>query len=176
MIIKVKYPLRGSLIRQVLALKRSIEPFDAGTYSPESPAGEKYAAGLRKTEVRWVAEQDHQELYDEIHRIVTEHQAKLGVTARLRFAGDMQLATYREGHHFTWHRDVGDADPVVRLISLSVLLTADFAGGQFEFMSPVAPKLRKAGDIVMFNSDETHRVAAVTRGVRNSLVAWLTKA
>ena len=176
MIIKIKYPLRGSLIKQVLGLKRTIEPFDAGTYDPGAPAGEKYAAGLRKTEVRWIAERDHPALHDEIKRIVVEHQAKLGVTARIRYASDMQLATYREGHHFTWHMDVGDADPVVRLISLSVLLTSDFDGGQFEFMNPVAPTLRKPGDIVMFNSEENHRVAPVTRGVRNSLVAWFTKA
>lgn len=176
MIIKIKYPLRRSLIKQVLSLKRSIEPFDAGTNDPAIAGGARYSAGVRKTEVRWIAEQDHSELYQELKRIVVEHQAKLAVNTRLRYATDMQLATYREGHHFAWHRDVADGDPLPRLVSMSVLLTTDFAGGEFEFLNPGAPTLRKAGDIIMFNSDESHRVAPVTRGVRNSLVAWFSKA
>ena len=176
MIIKAKYRLSGSHIRQILSLKAVIESFDAGTNDPSAPGGERHAEGVRKTAVRWIRQQGNEEIYNELYRIVREHQAKLGVTVRLCFASDMQLATYREGDHYTWHRDVAKLDRLQRLISLSVLLTSDFAGGQLEFTSPGAPKLRKLGDIVMFNSDETHRVAAVTRGVRNSLVAWFMKA
>ena len=176
MIIKVRYRLGGSLIRQALALKRTSDPLDAGTYDPDAPDGERRLATLRKTEVRWVLQEDHPALHDEIGRIVLEHQFRLGVKVPLRFAGGMQLATYREGHHYDWHPDVCDTDPVKRLVSASILLTDDFAGGEFEFKTMDAPKLRKAGDIVLFNSWEVHRVAPVTQGVRNSLVAWFMQA
>jgi PKHD-type hydroxylase len=176
MIIKAKYRLGGSFIKQVLGLKADIEPFDAATVDFYSPGGAKHAEDLRKTEVRWVPSKQHPGLYEELARIVYEHQAKLGVTVRLCFSSDMQLATYREGHHYTWHADVGRGSSVQRLISLSVLLNGGFDGGDLEFQAPGAPRLRKAGDIVMFNSAEIHRVAPVTRGVRHSLVAWFMKA
>ena len=176
MITKAKYRLSGSHVRQILGLKALIESFDAGTNDATATEGERHADGVRKTAVRWIPRLNHDELYEELYRIVREHQMKLGVTARLCFSSDMQLATYRVGDHYTWHRDVGSSDRLQRLISLSVLLTSDFAGGQLEFRTPGAPKLAKPGDIVMFNSDETHRVAPVTRGVRNSLVAWVMKA
>lgn len=175
MIIKVKYRLSPRLVREVLGLKRSLDPFDAGMYNPEATELENYAAGLRKTEVRWVEEKHHRELYAEIGRIVVEHQRVLGVDGPLRFASSMQLATYREGHHFTWHRDVGPADPVQRLISISVLLSDDFTGGQMEFKKPESPMLRKPGDMIMFTSDEMHRVVPVISGTRNSLVAWCAR-
>lgn len=176
MIIKVRYRLSGSLMRQVLAFKQSSEPLEAGTYDPDSEDGERRMASLRKTEVRWILEEGHPALYAEIGRIVLEHQPRLGVKVPLRFAGGMQLATYRLGHHYDWHPDVCDTDPVRRLVSASILLSDNFSGGDLEFRAMDAPKLRKAGDIVLFNSAEVHRVAPVTQGVRNSLVAWFTQA
>ena len=111
-------------------------------------------------------------VHDELIRIVREHQAVLGIRASLYMERGVQLATYHPGDHYTWHEDGHPNDATRRELSISVLLSAGFRGGELEFRRKGAPQLRRPGDIVLFNSWETHRVAPVTSGVRDSLVVW----
>ena len=65
-------------------------------------------------------------------------------------------------------------EPPVRKISMTVLLSHEdqFEGGDLELMAPGKKTSLKQGHAVMFASFLNHRVAPVTRGVRQSLVMW----
>lgn len=84
----------------------------------------------------------------------------------------LQLARYDIGDGYDWHYDTG---PGVdnRKLSASVQLTdpADYDGGDLELFA-AAPTVRTQGALIVFPSYVPHRVAPVTRGSRQSIVAW----
>jgi PKHD-type hydroxylase len=65
-------------------------------------------------------------------------------------------------------------EPPVRKISMTLLLSPEnqFEGGDLELMTPGKKAKLKQGHAVIFASFINHRVAPVTRGVRQSLVMW----
>ena len=65
-------------------------------------------------------------------------------------------------------------EPPVRKISMTVLLSPEnqFEGGGLELMAPGKRVELKQGHAIIFASFLNHRVAPVTRGVRQSLVMW----
>ena len=65
-------------------------------------------------------------------------------------------------------------EPPVRKISMTLLLSPEdqFVGGDLELMSPGRKAKLKQGHAICFASFLNHRVAPVTRGVRQSLVMW----
>jgi len=66
--------------------------------------------------------------------------------------------------------------PLVRKLSLSVMLNDDYEGGDlvlhYDGRSGV-PMEKKRGRIIFFASDIVHEVTPVTSGERNSLVIWV---
>ena len=174
MIIKARYRLDKALVAQILKLKDVVPPERAVTYANNADRGVVDDGGLRRTEIRWLMYEHFSPLHQAMIRAVSDHQAEFGIKDPLRIERGVQLATYHPGDHYGWHIDGRVGDRTRRILSISVLLTDDFKGGRLDFRSPGAPHLKKAGDIVIFNSDEWHRVAPVTAGVRESLVVWFT--
>jgi len=98
----------------------------------------------------------------------------------LGFHQGLQFTNYSEpSGHYDWHIDRGPGHGV-RKLSFSVQLSDPdeydggelqlwFGGGEEEIV--VAPK--KRGTVVFFPSYAMHRVTPVTRGTRQSLVAWI---
>jgi PKHD-type hydroxylase len=116
----------------------------------------------------------------------------------------MQYTVYGEGEYYGWHNDQGLASyykPVsqgnrghgaelfqdfvnhnceqVRKLSFSLLLSDPdtYDGGNLQLLSEdgksyIAPRQR--GTIILFDSRTSHRVQKVTKGVRKSLVGWVT--
>lgn len=90
-----------------------------------------------------------------------------------------------EGGKYEFHADIdyadrrGAADPQTRKLSLSVILSepgVDYEGGDFQIMignQPVTLAQAK-GAVLIFPSWVLHRVTPVTKGVRKSLVVWVT--
>jgi predicted 2-oxoglutarate/Fe(II)-dependent dioxygenase YbiX len=171
-IVKSKFPLSKAWIKRALELKSVIPPQDAITQNHNNLSQLERDYARRQTEVRWFNFDHDPELHDELMRIAATNQLRLGVSHRIQLEPGMQLSTYYEGHHFDWHFDGHPKDQTRRVLSMSVLLTADFAGGELEFKTEGAPRLKKPGDVILFNSSETHRVAPVTRGVRDTIVCW----
>ena len=94
---------------------------------------------------------------------------------------EMQFTEYRavDGGHYDWHHDVNwnSQAPQDRKLSVTVQLSdsGDYTGGDFEFDEvTTSADLRAAGTILVFPSYLRHRVAPVTSGVRESLVAWFS--
>lgn len=76
--------------------------------------------------------------------------------------------------HYTWHSDIGEGLNH-RKISLSILLTEGFEGGEFELgRVGVIKEIKNKGDAIMFPSHVEHRVLPVTKGIRKSLVVWIS--
>ncbi len=174
MILKPKYRLSKSLVAQVLALKTVVPAERAVTYTNNASRALNDDAAFRRTEIRWLMYEQFTSIHQEMIRAVSEHQARFGIRDPLRIERGVQLATYHVGDHYGWHIDGRPGDGTRRALSISVLLNDSFKGGRLDFKTPGAPQIKKAGDIVIFNSDEWHRVAPVTMGVRDSLVVWFT--
>ncbi len=172
MIIKVKYRLSTRTVGRILRLKPVIAPEPAQTLVTHAGDELEANATIRRTEVRWIMSDEHPFVHDELVEIVRQHQDRMGITVPLYVERGVQLASYHMGDHYDWHEDGHPGDRTRRQLSISVLLTAGFKGGEMEFRRRGAPQLRRPGDIVLFHAWETHRVAPVSQGVRDSLVVW----
>jgi PKHD-type hydroxylase len=96
------------------------------------------------------------------------------------FMDPIQYTTYAAEHagHCGWHHDQHDSPGhLPRKLSLVVLLSDEHAyeGGDFQFFdqSPQPIGVRTKGALIMFPSFVQHRVTPVTKGYRQSLVAFL---
>lgn len=94
------------------------------------------------------------------------------------FGEPLQLTTYDSEYQgmFRWHQDFGAN--VSRKLSMVMQLSdpADYEGGDLELFSPDNPiKIKKQrGLIAVFPSWAFHQVTPVTKGNRQSLVAWIS--
>ena len=96
-----------------------------------------------------------------------------------------QYTTYKEEENgrYDWHMDMNlgsqyDSDAEPRKLSLTLLLNDEFEGGEFQINlgkqeTPVTLPAEK-GRVLCFPSFILHRVAPITKGVRKSLVIWVT--
>jgi PKHD-type hydroxylase len=95
----------------------------------------------------------------------------------------VQFARYRNGGHYDWHQDTSGISPFgdSRKLSLTFSLSdpKTYEGGHLEFYmggkpmeEQVVKDIREQGSIVVFDSRDYHRVTAVTKGTRYSIVCW----
>jgi predicted 2-oxoglutarate/Fe(II)-dependent dioxygenase YbiX len=92
----------------------------------------------------------------------------------------IQVATYKEGHHYEWHTD--SSAPVGgvsrgRIMSVTVQLSPPeaYTGGEVE-MGTHGNISTAIGTMALFPSYLPHKVHRVTSGVRHSIVAWFAGA
>lgn len=98
-----------------------------------------------------------------------------------------QYAEYAaaEGGKYDFHADLdyksrqGAEDPQTRKLSLSLILNqqgVDFEGGDFQILLGTEPVTcaQEKGSVLLFPSWVLHRVTPVTKGVRKSVVVWVT--
>lgn len=125
-------------------------------------------------------------IFDKLNQILTlnnEHVWNFDLNGYESF----QYAEYdaKDGGKYDFHADLDysnrekSTDLQTRKLSLSLILNRpgiDFEGGDFEVMigdRPVACPQAK-GMVLVFPSWVMHRVTPVTRGVRKSIVVWVT--
>lgn len=94
-----------------------------------------------------------------------------------------QYTTYNgnENEYYDWHMDMCLGENKVdngqtRKLSMSLLLNDDYEGGDFCIKegNDGYPVETKKGRAIFFPSFVLHRVAPVTKGIRKSLVIWVT--
>ena len=94
------------------------------------------------------------------------------------FYEPLQLAQYTVGDFFDWHLDFGAGTSSNRKLSLSIQLSdpQDYEGGDLEFQinNNVVKAPRTQGTVVVFPSFIMHRVTEITKGVRRSIVGWVS--
>lgn len=138
------------------------------------------ASRFRRSNVAWVPRSpEYQGLYDHIWNLAQAFNSRYYGFELTGFDSQMQVARYdatREGG-YDWHIDFGPGAQS-RKLSLSVQLSKPdaYEGGDLEFDVGLGPKSagRACGLAIAFPSFIRHRVTPVTRGVRYSLVAWLS--
>jgi PKHD-type hydroxylase len=91
------------------------------------------------------------------------------------FCEGIQISRYNVGDHYDWHMDIGGGVLSQRKLSIVVQLTepTEYEGGELEFFrNGDAPK--QIGTMILFPSYMHHRVRAITKGQRHSLVCWVS--
>jgi len=98
------------------------------------------------------------------------------------FGEKFQYTVYKykkeEEAHYTWHMDAGPSKVVPRKLSMVLQLSdpSEYEGGDLEIMTGVQPiAVRKQKGIIhAFPSYVLHRVTPVTKGIRRTLVVWVS--
>ena len=131
----------------------------------------------RVTTISWIPFKEMKEMYNQVNQFIKKANRNHFGFGDVRVTEQAQFTEYPEGGFYNWHmdNDVNMAhEPPVRKISMTVLLSPEdqFEGGELELMAPGKRTKMKQGHAIIFASFLNHRVAPVTRGVRQSLVMW----
>ena len=148
---------------------RQLPPIEATTFN----AAEDY----RKSNVRWVDDQEIQEMLWWYAREANRFAFGLDV----QNTGMVQFTEYgtEYGGKYDWHHDVDWQSDAAFDRKISVVLQLSdgnyYEGCDFQFdevQNPDHDALRAKGTIICFPSYLRHRVTEITKGTRYSLVAW----
>ena len=157
---------------------------DAGRRQPPQKAQvgmNKPGGGLdtskRTTTISWIPFKEMSHMYEDLNNFIQRANLNHFGFGDIRITEQAQFTEYPEGGFYDWHMDcdVGMAhEPPVRKISMTILLNheSQFEGGELELMAPGKKAKLSQGNAITFASFLNHRVAPVTRGVRQSLVVW----
>ena len=131
----------------------------------------------RTTTISWLPFDEMKEMYNDINNFIQKANLNHFGFGDVQITEQAQFTEYPEGGFYDWHMDCDVAmahEPPVRKISMTLLLSPEnqFEGGDLELMAPGKKAKLKQGHAVIFASFINHRVAPVTRGVRQSLVMW----
>ena len=131
----------------------------------------------RTTTISWIPFNEMKEMYNDLNTFIQKTNLNHFGFDDVRITEQAQFTEYPEGGFYDWHMDsdvVMLHEPPVRKISMTLLLSPEdqFEGGDLELMTPGKKAKLKQGHAICFASFLNHRVAPVTRGVRQSLVMW----
>ncbi|KYG79222.1 2OG-Fe(II) oxygenase [Roseivirga seohaensis] len=139
---------------------------------------EAYDDALRKTKLAFIEPQkENQWLYEKLGSLAIKcNQERYGFDI-LGFHYNLQLAKYGEGDFFNWHLDFGVGPISNRKLSISVQLSdpSEYEGGELQFMinDDIINAPKEKGTVIIFPSFIMHRVTPITKGTRQSIVAWI---
>ena len=137
----------------------------------------------RDSEVVWLYEPW---ILDLIMPYVERANKEAGWNFQWERVPQLQFTKYSEGQYYKWHRDTfmePDEHGEIRKLSVTVNLNDTYEGGDMFFDPEVLynkphpvreKKLRFKGTICVFPADIWHKVEPITKGIRYSLVVWLT--
>ena len=131
----------------------------------------------RVTTISWIPFKEMEPMYNQINSFIQQTNLNHFGFDDIQITEQAQFTEYPKGGFYDWHMDsdVNMAhEPPVRKISMTCLLSheSQFEGGDLEITAPGKFAKLKQGHAVMFASFLNHRVAPVTKGVRQSLVMW----
>jgi len=173
MIYKPKSRVTNDVLKLLVSLKDEIEPEEATINMGKGQlVDDQGIPEHRRTEIRWVLPETFPEIFQFAQSVADEFGHHLLALEKVVVEPAIQFTTYYPGHFYGWHIDDNPQVPGARVLSSTILLTDKFTGGRLEFKRPGAPKLKRAGDFVLFDADEEHRVQPVRTGIRDSLVVW----
>ena len=161
--------------RQIIECGRRQKPLQAkvGVNKPEGGVNTK----KRVTTISWIPFDEMAPMYNQVNSFIQKTNKNHFGFEDVQITENAQFTEYPEGGFYDWHMDcdVNMAhEPPVRKISMTCLLSPkdQFDGGDLEIMSPGKRIKLEQGHAICFASFLNHRVAPVTRGVRQSLVMW----
>ena len=131
----------------------------------------------RITTISWIPFKEMEPMYNQINNFIQKANLNHFGFDDIQITEQAQFTEYPEGGFYDWHMDSDvnmKHEPPVRKISMTLLLSPEnqFEGGDLELMASGKKAKLKQGHAIIFASFLNHRVAPVTRGVRQSLVMW----
>jgi PKHD-type hydroxylase len=131
----------------------------------------------RTTTISWIPFKEMEPMYNDINIFIQKANKNHFGFGDIQITEQAQFTEYPEGGFYNWHMDTDvnmQYEPPVRKISMTLLLSPEnqFEGGDLELMAPGKRANMKQGHAIIFASFINHRVAPVTKGVRQSLVMW----
>jgi PKHD-type hydroxylase len=131
----------------------------------------------RTTTISWIPFNEMKPMYNDINKFIQKANKNHFGFEDVEITEQAQFTEYPEGGFYDWHMDTDvnmQHEPPVRKISMTLLLSPEnqFEGGDLELMAPGKKANLTQGNAIIFASFLNHRVAPVTRGVRQSLVMW----
>ena len=91
----------------------------------------------------------------------------------------VQFTEYQKGGHYTWHQDSSPREFSDRYCSLVIQLNDEYEGGELQLKEfdiegkeIILTFEKGVGNLFVFLSSTTHRVAPIIDGNRYSLVSW----
>ena len=137
------------------------------------------AKSIRRTNVLWLCPQNFAWAYERVALVVAKvnfHNYRYALT---NMSGQIQLGNYtaKKKSKYDWHTDTGSNS--MRKLSFILQLTdpEEYDGGEVQLKTgPVdtGPLPSARGDMLIFPSYTLHRVTPISRGERQSLVAWVS--
>ena len=143
---------------------------------------------IRKTLVSFITDKDNK--INELVWHFLREANKIQFNYDLEHFEAVQFAEYREGDFFDWHQDTSGIKQSneIRKLSLTLVLSNPdtFEGGELQFYNGGRPiqdmgeitadqiksDIKAQGTVIVFDSQDWHRVTPVTKGVRHSVVCW----
>ena len=141
------------------------------------PGGGGLDTKKRVTTISWIPFKEMPEMYNDLNNFIQKANLNHFGFGDIQITEQAQFTEYPEGGFYDWHTDTDVSmshEPPVRKISMTCLLSPEnqFEGGDLELTAPGKRAKLKQGHAVVFASFLNHRVAPVTRGIRQSLVMW----
>jgi PKHD-type hydroxylase len=151
------------------------DPVQALTGSHENPGRN---SEIRKSDISWLPYSPEVKwLYEKLSKAIFDcNNTRYGFQLS-GFGEALQIGRYSEGDHYAFHQDIGPKEMSIRKLSIVLQLSnpEDYEGGELEFQGFESIKVpNDQGDLILFPSFNPHRVKAVTKGTRYSLVAWIS--
>ena len=119
-------------------------------------------------------------LYKKIADFAIEANTELWQLEISSMSESIQYSVYssEQQQHYHWHMDCGSGTMARRKVSVVVQLSTpeEYEGGNLEFhiRKDTFKAPQQKGDVIVFPSFFMHRVTPVTKGVRKSLVIWIS--
>ena len=141
------------------------------------PGGGGLDTKKRVTTISWIPFKEMPEMYNDLNNFIQKANLNHFGFDDVQITEQAQFTEYPEGGFYNWHMDTDvtmQHEPPVRKISMTLLLSPEnqFEGGDLELTAPGKRAKLKQGHAIVFASFLNHRVAPVTRGIRQSLVMW----
>jgi PKHD-type hydroxylase len=135
---------------------------------------------VRSSKVSWIGYDKKTEfIYRKLGDVVVRVNALHFGFNLTGFVEHFQYTSYGSNNdHYEWHMDKGPNLVAPRKLSLVLMLSDpnEYEGGELEFLPGMNVTVadNKLGRIFLFPSWLLHRVTPVTKGIRKTLVVWVS--
>ena len=142
--------------------------------------GGKVDDEIRRSELNWLAKNEESFwVFDTLAHVAASLNARYFGFELTGFGEHIQLTNYHEARQgtYVWHQDFGSSGPS-RKLSMVVQLSdpREYEGGELQILTRKEPTSmeKKRGLITVFPAWTLHQVTPVTKGTRQTLVAWIS--
>jgi PKHD-type hydroxylase len=134
---------------------------------------------IRRSELNWLEKnQESTWVFERLSHVVAKLNADYFGFELTGFGESLQLTNYHEARqgNYTWHQDFGGE--ISRKLSMVLQLSdpSEYEGGELQLLTGKEPTTiqKQRGLITVFPAWTLHQVTPVTKGTRQTLVAWIS--